>query len=93
MVRYFTSPTPTHAQIPAAGEMVERKQSSHWLRGLDEMESGGKMEAAGKGIKEGVLIDFEDEDRRSRAREAGKRAAMGGVEELSEVVVIPIPAS
>lgn len=94
LVRYFTSATATHAQIPAASGVVERRQSIGWLMGLDEIESGGmKMEAAGKGTKEGVLIDFEDEDRRSRAREAGKRAAMEGVEELREVVVIPIPTA
>lgn len=94
LVRYFTTPTATHSPIPAASAVVERKQSIHWLRGLDEMESGGvTMETAGSGIKEGVLIDFEDEERRCRAREAGKRAAMVGVEELREVVVIPIPTS
>ncbi|KAF8428107.1 hypothetical protein EV426DRAFT_705001 [Tirmania nivea] len=94
LVKYFTSPTPTHAPIPAASGVEERKQSINWLRGLDEIESGGmKMKATGKGIKKEVLINFEDEERRSRAREAGKRAAMDGVEELREVVVIPIPTA
>jgi len=94
LVKYFTSPTPTHVPISAASGVAESKQSTSWLRELDEIESGGmKVETAGKGIKEGVLIDFEDKERRSRAREAGKRAAMEGVEELSEVVVIPIPTA
>ena len=90
-VKYFTSPTPTHAPTPAASGVVERKQSITWLRGLDEIESGGMMK--GKGVKEGVLIDFEGEERRSRARESGKRAAIQGLEELDEVVVIPIPTA
>lgn len=93
LVKYFTSPTPTHAPVPAASGVVERKPSMNWLRGLDEMESGVKMEMGRSGNEGSVLINFEDEDRRSRAREAGRKVALENMEELREVLVIPIPTA
>ena len=65
------------------------------MRGLEDLESGsgGIKMAAGRSGNEGVLIDFgeDEDDRRRRAREAGRRAALEGVEELTEVLVIPAP--